>query len=74
VGQGAEGLSPDRQTQEVATAIENKDFAKAMSLRDPEFEESLKAFEATTALDDAIRLPENQVSSSPPRGMGQSRS
>lgn len=47
-------------TQSVATAIENKDFAKALSLRDSEFAECLTAFRATTALDDSIRVPENQ--------------
>ncbi|KAK9360625.1 phosphofructokinase-domain-containing protein [Lipomyces starkeyi] len=39
-------------TQSVATAIKNKDFQKAMALRDTEFEEYYRAFLATTIIDD----------------------
>jgi 6-phosphofructokinase 1 len=46
----------------VATAIANKDFDKALSLRDPEFEEGLLAFNALTRLDDTFKLPPKEVS------------
>jgi 6-phosphofructokinase 1 len=49
------------QTQEVAKAIEQRDFSKAMSLRDPEFAECLHAFKASTRLNDFLTLPEHQV-------------
>ncbi|CAO3674658.1 unnamed protein product [Rhizopus stolonifer] len=39
-------------THEVAEAIERKDFARAMELRDPQFVEELEAYTATTILDD----------------------
>ncbi|WVQ75979.1 6-phosphofructokinase [Cryptococcus sp. DSM 104548] len=39
------------QTQEVAAAIENRDFAKAMSFRDSEFQEMLQAFAISSSLD-----------------------
>lgn len=48
------------QTQAVAQAIEAKDFKRAISLRDSEFQNSFDAFAATTRLDDRIRLPEPQ--------------
>jgi 6-phosphofructokinase 1 len=51
----------DRQTQEVARAIKARDFAKAMSLRDPEFAECLHAFKAMTRLNDFLLLPKHQV-------------
>lgn len=50
------------QTQEVAKRIEAKDFAGALSLRDPEFAECLDAFYASSRIDDTKRLPENEVS------------
>lgn len=46
------------QTQAVAKAISEKDFVKAMSLRDPEFKDYLDAFILTSALDAGIKLPE----------------
>jgi len=49
------------QTQAVAVAIENKDFDKAMSYRDPEFAESLQAFKASSSLDESLRLPVEKV-------------
>lgn len=48
------------QTKEVAARIEKQDFTGALALRDPEFEECLEAFYATTRLDDKRRLPEGQ--------------
>lgn len=39
------------QTKEVAIAIENKDFEKAMHLRDAEFLEYYKSYQITTAND-----------------------
>lgn len=49
------------QTKQVATAIEAKDFDKAMSLRDAEFSEYMAAFEITTSTDKPeLRLPENK--------------
>ncbi|KDQ15963.1 hypothetical protein BOTBODRAFT_31417 [Botryobasidium botryosum FD-172 SS1] len=47
-----------RKTQEVAKAIEEKNFAKAMSLRDPEFAESLEGFLITSTLEDSRLLPQ----------------
>lgn len=50
------------QTQAVATAIEVKDFAKAMSYRDPEFAESLQAFILSSTLDERFRVaPEKRL-------------
>ncbi|KAG1053541.1 hypothetical protein G6F46_004748 [Rhizopus delemar] len=43
-------------THEVAEAIEKKDFARAMELRDPQFIEELEAYTATTILDDNTML------------------
>ncbi|CCO28609.1 6-phosphofructokinase [Rhizoctonia solani AG-1 IB] len=48
------------QTQAVAKAISEKDFAKAMSLRDPEFKDYLEAFILTSALDAGIKLSESK--------------
>ena len=48
------------QTQAVAEAIENKDFAKAMSYRDSEFQEMLQAFQISSALDARQFVPESQ--------------
>lgn len=45
------------QTQNVAKAIETKDFDKALALRDPEFEESLRAFGYISKVDEAQLLP-----------------
>lgn len=47
-------------TQEVTKAIQEKDFPKALSLRDSEFSECLSAFRATTKLDDSLKVPESQ--------------
>ncbi|KAF7312296.1 ATP-dependent 6-phosphofructokinase [Mycena indigotica] len=44
-------------TKAVTTAIEERDFEKAMKLRDPEFRESLEGFFATSALSSSKRLP-----------------
>ncbi|GAA5921416.1 hypothetical protein JCM3775_003039 [Rhodotorula graminis] len=48
------------KTQEVAKAIEALDFERALSLRDPEFEDCLHAFRATTRLNTEYRVPEAQ--------------
>ncbi|GAA5998796.1 uncharacterized protein JCM10292_007239 [Rhodotorula paludigena] len=48
------------KTQEVAKAIERKDFEGALGLRDPEFEDCLHAFRATTRLNTEYRVPENE--------------
>ncbi|CAE6500460.1 unnamed protein product [Rhizoctonia solani] len=50
------------QTQAVAKAIAEKDFIKAMSLRDPEFKDYLEAFILTSALDAGTKLPEAKAS------------
>ncbi|KAJ7035007.1 phosphofructokinase domain-containing protein [Mycena alexandri] len=44
-------------TKAVTTAIEEKDFEKAMRLRDPEFRESLEGFVATSTLSNTKKLP-----------------
>ncbi|KAH7106308.1 6-phosphofructokinase [Auriculariales sp. MPI-PUGE-AT-0066] len=49
-----------KQTQAIATAIEARDYEKAMSLRDPEFVESLESFFTSSALDQTRLLPEAQ--------------
>lgn len=49
-----------KKTQDVAKAIAAKDFARALSLRDPEFEECLHAFRATTRLNETYRVPANE--------------
>lgn len=46
------------QTQDVAKAIAAKKFDLALSLRDPEFEDCLMAFRATTRLNVEYRVPE----------------
>ncbi|KAF2133276.1 6-phosphofructokinase [Dothidotthia symphoricarpi CBS 119687] len=49
------------QTKEVAVAIGNKDFHRAMELRDTEFEEQYKSYHITTAADQPdLLLPENK--------------
>ncbi|GAA5839842.1 hypothetical protein JCM11251_001229 [Rhodosporidiobolus azoricus] len=48
------------KTQQVAKEIEAKNFEGALSLRDPEFEDCLHAFRATTRLNTEYRVPENQ--------------
>lgn len=54
-------LDAVKLTHQVADAIENKDFARAMSLRDPQFVEELGAFNATTIFDDhSIVLPKHE--------------
>lgn len=52
-----------RDTQEVAKAIEARDFDKAMSLRDTEFAEIYASYLITTAtsLDKTMRLPDQKV-------------
>lgn len=50
------------QTRSVSQAIAEKNFTKAMSLRDPEFSESLEGFFATSALDKEPKLPHHLVS------------
>ncbi|KAG7451133.1 6-phosphofructokinase [Guyanagaster necrorhizus] len=47
-------------TKAVAKSIADKDFETAMSLRDPEFRESLEGFHAVSVLDDEKRLPPAQ--------------
>ncbi|KAF9516940.1 hypothetical protein BS47DRAFT_1314797 [Hydnum rufescens UP504] len=44
-------------TQAVAKAIESKDFAKAMALRDPEFAESYRNFVVTSSLNISNQVP-----------------
>ncbi|TBU48824.1 6-phosphofructokinase [Dichomitus squalens] len=46
-----------KMTREVADAINEKDFERAMSLRDPEFRETLDGFFATSVLESEPRLP-----------------
>lgn len=50
-------------TQEVAKAIEARQFDKAMSLRDTEFTDFYNSYMTTTATDlnDALRLPDAKV-------------
>ena len=48
------------QTQAVATAIENKDFDKAVSLRDAEFSDMLTSFYAGAESTQKYYLPEDQ--------------
>lgn len=48
-------------TQEVAKSIGEKNFARAMELRDPQFAEELEAYDATTILDDdSLSLPDHE--------------
>ncbi|KAI9303958.1 6-phosphofructokinase [Cunninghamella echinulata] len=48
-------------THEVATAIGNRDFDRAMALRDPQFIDEFSAFNRTTILDDqSLLLPEHE--------------
>lgn len=55
-------LEAVKLTQEVTSAIEAKDFSKAMALRDNEFREYYKAFLITTATEQPhLRLPQEQV-------------
>src|ERR1700710_1534520 len=49
-------------TRAVADAIAAKDFAKAMSMRDPEFYQSLEGFFATSTLFTEKQLPHHKVS------------
>ncbi len=51
-------------TQEVAKAIDARDFKRAMSLRDTEFSDIYDSYDITTAtgLDDAEKLPDKKVS------------
>lgn len=53
-----------KATQAVATAIEAKDFKRAMSLRDAEFGEYYGAYMTTTAVEQPeLLLPEEKVNS-----------
>ena len=55
-------LEAVRLTNEVAQAIEAKDFARAMKLRDAEFAEYWYCFNITTESDKPhLRLPEDKV-------------
>ncbi|KAI7863730.1 6-phosphofructokinase [Spinellus fusiger] len=48
-------------TSEVARAIGEKNFARAMELRDPQFVEEFDAYNATTILDDrSLQIPTHQ--------------
>ena len=49
------------QTKMVATAIGEKNFDKAMELRDPEFREALDGFVAISSLDHTQKLPKEKV-------------
>ncbi|EKM58368.1 uncharacterized protein PHACADRAFT_252630 [Phanerochaete carnosa HHB-10118-sp] len=49
-----------KMTHSVSEAISNKDFDKAMSLRNPEFRESLEGFYATSQIHPEPRLPHSQ--------------
>lgn len=46
----------------MAQAVSDRDFEKAMSLRDPEFVESLDGFMTTSVLVNEPSLPEEKVS------------
>ncbi|KAK4687790.1 6-phosphofructokinase 1, partial [Tremellales sp. Uapishka_1] len=48
------------RTQAVAAAIEAKDFAKAMSYRDPEFREVLQAFRISSSLSENDKVAESK--------------
>ncbi|WOO76391.1 ATP-dependent 6-phosphofructokinase [Vanrija pseudolonga] len=48
------------QTKAVAEAIENKDFAKAISYRDADFQDMLEAFKISSSLSQADHAPEGQ--------------
>lgn len=48
------------QTQKVAQCIENKDFVQALALRDPEFEEGLKAFDLISKIEETTKLPKEK--------------
>ncbi|KAN0064162.1 6-phosphofructokinase, alpha subunit [Thecaphora frezii] len=48
------------QTQRVAAEIEAKNFNAALALRDPEFEEGLRAFKYISQITDDELLPEDQ--------------
>jgi 6-phosphofructokinase 1 len=48
------------QTQAVATAIENRDFEKAVSLRDTEFTEMLESFVASAEYSTKYHVPESE--------------
>ncbi|KAI0783672.1 6-phosphofructokinase [Abortiporus biennis] len=49
-----------KMTHAVTEAIKEKDFVKAMSLRDPEFCETLEGFHATSVHESQPRLPHHQ--------------
>lgn len=52
-----------KETKEVATAVDAKDFDKAMSLRDTEFSDQYKSYMTTTnVMVDDHKLPEKSVS------------
>jgi len=48
------------QTKAVAAAIDERDFAKAMTYRDSEFKDMLAAFEISSSLSAAERAPEDK--------------
>lgn len=51
------------ETKELAAAVDSKDFEKAMSLRDSEFEDQWNSYILTTnALVEDKKLPEEEVS------------
>jgi 6-phosphofructokinase 1 len=51
-----------RLTQEVPIAIKNKDFDRAMKLRDAEFSEYYRAYKITSAVEQPeLVLPEDKV-------------
>lgn len=56
------------ETKLVAQAVDAKDFAKAMGLRDTEFADQYKSYITTTnVVVDDNKLPENKVSHVPAR-------
>jgi 6-phosphofructokinase 1 len=54
------GFKLTEQTQAVAAAIERKDFAAAMAMRDPEFNDVLQAFKYSSKLCKDEFVPENK--------------
>ncbi|PWN31723.1 6-phosphofructokinase [Meira miltonrushii] len=49
-----------KQTHQVSEHIQNKQFDKALALRDPEFIEGLSTFDLISHVDSTIKLPEKQ--------------
>ncbi len=50
-----------KTTHAVSAAIANKDFARAMELRDPEFHSSFDAYIETNTPTNAVEQPENKL-------------